>query len=554
MIRKVKISGFKRFESVEFTLPGHIVLAGPNNMGKTTMLQAVAAWNLAFERWRTLNDFHRHGTAFTRMPITRQQFSAVPLRSFDLLWRDRAYSGNIVIEIESDAGWSIPIEFMADSTEQVYVRPVRTAESEILRSVSLPTVFIPPMTGLGTEEPVYTRPKVDQLLGQAKPGDVIRNLLVEAARSDQSWTALSKSIRDLFGYELIPPDSAGANILAEYCQRRDGPRFDLASAGSGFQQVLMLLTFLYTCPASVLLLDEPDAHLHVILQDAIYGELRAVASAKSSQLLIATHSEVIINSVDPRELCLVLQTPRMLADTEERRRLVSSLGILTNTDIMLAEDAPGVLYLEGHTDLEILRAWADVLGHPARELLTTKLFWRPTVAETRSGAAGIPARDHYGALKLVREGLPALEILDGDARAEIEATPITGQGLQRARWPRYEIGSYLVHPNALERFIERQLGGSEASAEARKSMRSHMESVFRKEFLEKPLEPEPLVESYLRTTKARTDILPRILDAAGLPGLPYTRYHEIASLMTAEEIHSDVVQMLDSICRAFGRA
>jgi hypothetical protein len=40
------------------------------------------------------------------------------------------------------------------------------------------------MSGLGTEEPVYQRPKVDQLLGQAKPGDVLRNLLVEVARSD----------------------------------------------------------------------------------------------------------------------------------------------------------------------------------------------------------------------------------------------------------------------------------------------------------------------------------------------------------------------------------
>ena len=38
MIRRVIIEGFKRFDQVEFTLPGHIVLAGPNNTGKTTCL------------------------------------------------------------------------------------------------------------------------------------------------------------------------------------------------------------------------------------------------------------------------------------------------------------------------------------------------------------------------------------------------------------------------------------------------------------------------------------------------------------------------------------
>ena len=104
------------------------------------------------------------------------------------------------------------------------------------------------------------------------------------------------------GYELQAPNAEGADILAEYATRQGGPRFDIASAGSGFQQVLMLLTFLHTRPGSVLLLDEPDAHLHVILQDAIYGELRSVAARQNSQLILATHSEVLINSVEPSEL------------------------------------------------------------------------------------------------------------------------------------------------------------------------------------------------------------------------------------------------------------
>ena len=49
MIRAVTIRRFKRFEEVTFELTGrHVVLAGPNNMGKTTILQAIAAWSLAF--------------------------------------------------------------------------------------------------------------------------------------------------------------------------------------------------------------------------------------------------------------------------------------------------------------------------------------------------------------------------------------------------------------------------------------------------------------------------------------------------------------------------
>ena len=52
-------------------------------------------------------------------------------------------------------------------------------------------------------------------------------------------------------------------------------------------------------------------------------------------------------------------------------------------------------------------------------------------------------------------------------------------------------------------------------------------------------------------TKARTDLLPPALDAAGLPGIPYTHYSEIAAIMFPEEIHPEVKEKLDAIQRAF---
>jgi len=550
VIQRVTIRRFKRFREVTFDLPGHIVLAGPNNTGKTTMLQAVAAWGLALNRWKQLNDFHKHGTAYTRAPIARQAFSAVPLRAFDLLWNERQYEGSIEIEIRSDEGWTVPVELIADSTEQVYVRPKASVDPATLRRADLRTVYVPPMTGLSTDEPVYQRPKQDQLLGQGKPGDIIRNLLVEAHRSG-AWDTLQDSIRRLFSYELIPPDATGADIIAEYQAQPAGPRLDIASAGSGFQQVLMLLTFLYTRPASVLLLDEPDAHLHVILQDAIYGELRSVAAKQNSQLIIATHSEVIINSVDPTELCMILNQPRRLSNAVERTKLSQALGILTQTDIMQAQGAHGILYVEGYTDINILREWARILDHPAREALTTKLFWKPTVWETRVGAPGIKSKDHYEALALVRNDLPGLVLLDGDDDQHIPETEIAGKGLQRLRWRRYEVESYLVHPAALERFVEKVVGPGAMSAESRKDMLAYLEKTFTLAFLADPLKPNPLIDAYLEKRKARTEVIPPILDAAGLHGFPYTRYHEIAAVMTPEEIHPEVIEKLDAIQRAF---
>ena len=547
MIRSVGIRGFKRFREVEFRLPGHVVLAGPNNTGKTTLLQAIASWALALRRWRELNDFNRRN-GYRKVPIARQAFAAVPLGSFDLLWTDRRYHGQIEIELRHDDGWTVTMEFISDSTEQVYVRPARDSTAD-LREIELQAVFVPPMTGLGTDEPLLQWPKIEQLLGLGRPGEVLRNLLTDASRDQTAWEALQAAIGKLFGYRLLPPDASAAHIRAEYQTTDHGTPLDVASAGSGFQQVLMLLAFLNTRHGAVVLLDEPDAHLHMILQDAIYHELRSTAAQHRSQLIVATHSEVVINSVEPRELVVTLSQPRVVADNDERSRLISSLRVLSNADVTQAMEVRGILYVEDYTDINILRAWAEKLQHRALALLTTELMWKPISFHAQQGrpGRGITARDHFAALQLVRDDLPGLELLDGDAHREIGATPITGSGLQRLRWRRYEIESYLLHPEALTRFVAAQVGEGVA--------RQHIDGMLT--WWDQELPPavarNPLGDHpFLNGTKARTDLLPPLLEAAELFLVPYTRYHEIAALMRPDEIHPEVSEKLDAICRAFG--
>ena len=70
-----------------------------------------------------------------------------------------------------------------------------------------------------------------------------------------------------------------------------------------------------------MLLDEPDAHLHILLQDRIFAMLKKFAKESISQLIMATHSERIINAVEPRHLCVLLDKPKIIADTNEKKRL-----------------------------------------------------------------------------------------------------------------------------------------------------------------------------------------------------------------------------------------
>lgn len=550
MISRVVLRNFKRFTQVTFDIPGHLVLAGPNNTGKTTLLQALIAWHHALSQWRQGGSIQRYkGGVFRKHPIGRGDFSAVPVRALDLLWHNRSREGTIEITVTHSSGWTVAMEFMWDTSEQMYVRPTAGTTDPHLAVAKLDPVFVPATTGVTREEPFHQDPYVALILGQARPGDVLRNILVRASNHGEAWTKLALVVKELFGYQLQVPNATGAFIRAEYAQVNGGPNFDIASAGSGFQQVLLLFAMLHQRASTLLLIDEPDAHLHVILQEVVWSRLRRLAAESGSQLIVATHAETFINAVEPRELCLCYSTPRLLSDVAERDRLTASLRCLTNTDLMCVGDAMGVLYTDDYTDLEILRAWARALKHPLAQHLEQSIMWHSRVKDIALCSPGVTSKQHFDALRLVRLDLKGVDLLDGDAKGAPTPPGSQPNGLIRLRWERYEIESYLFHPAALERFVAHVLGMS-ADAE---SFLPHREAL--RTWINDNLPPavarDPLGDhDYLKTTKARSSLIPPILEAGGLLGLPYTRYAEIAERMLAVEIHPEVAAKLNGILNA----
>ncbi len=554
MIRKVTLKNFKRFEDVTFVLPGQLVLAGPNNTGKTTLLQAIAAWSLGLLEWKKLAQPRKVNRAFAWADIERLAFSAAALRSFDLLWRNRATNAPLEsgLQFEGQPG-VMALEFRFQAPGLVNVRPKADVDPDRLAEiVEFETVFIPAIGGLVREEPMLAdRLAIQSRLAQARAGEVLRNLVVLVHARQLEWAALNATLTRMFGVELVAPVRA-AEITCEYRQAgTQGPSFDLASAGSGMLQVLLVLSLLLTHDRAVLLLDEPDAHLHLILQRAIYGELRSVAAARGSQLLIATHSEQVIDSVDPRELCLMYGTPRLVADSDEKAALVQSLGALTHGDLLAVNGALGVLYVEDYTDADLLRAFARALDDDeAFRLLDVQLVCKRAKAESPEGLGSVKPADHWKMLKLVGPALPALELLDGDSPNKAPQR-VTGNGeqLQRLRWDRCEIESYLLHPAPLKRFFEHMLGSGRPEVQAGLD---ELSCTLGADFDPMAEKPPPLIAAYLKSEAVSKGLLPAIMQAAGMHQFPKNRYFEIAHYYQTDEVHWEVQLKIALIKFAFG--
>lgn len=548
MIRRVTIRNFKRFREQAFELADSVVLAGPNNAGKSTLLQAIAIWRFGLERWVAQRS---GGRAVTRsgVAIPRADITAVPLREMNLLWEDRRVTGprgmsgsrrliEIIVAGQTDgASWTCGLELQYANPELVHARPLdaKSLDPEALRSFppaetrQLNIVHVPPLSGIERDEPRRDRGMQDLLVGQGRPGEILRNLLLEIAESDEEgWRALQDHIRDLFQIELIKPSYAPAQpyIVCEYKEPGHSRPLDLSNAGSGTLQVLLLFGFLYARPATVILLDEPDAHQHVILQKQVYDLVRRVARERGGQVIAATHSEVVLNATEPaRVIGLFGEEPRTLDSETERDQLREALKRVTTTDLLLAREAGAVLYVESETDQRILTEWARILDHPARSF-----FERPFVHWLGGRSLG-EAKAHFFAMRSAFPTLRGLCLLDGDNRDEPDAET-TSAGLHVLRWRRYEIENYLLQPEAIKRFVDFPLrdAGIEGAfwsqvPQGTDLFGDHVSLVRVKastEFL------VPLLESLERSTPKRDLYL-------------------LAARMRAEEIHPEIREKLDRI-------
>lgn len=315
-----------------------------------------------------------------------------------------------------------------------------------------------------------------------------------------------------------------------------GVPLDLSSGGRGLQQTMLILSHMYTSPGAVLLLDEPDAHLEILRQREIYQLIADAASDSGSQIIAASHSEVILNEAAGKDIVVAFVGPRPHRVDDRGSQLLKSLRDIGFEHYYQAEQTGWVLYLEGSTDLAILQAFARRLGHPAATALE-----RPFVHYVGNQTSNVRAH-YYG----IREALPDVKgvaVFDSGVEAE------RGH-LECLTWKRQEIENYVCSQSTLESYAHASgpQFGVEESSQRVATMREAIGEV--RGALETLGEGSPWNDDAKVSDVFLTPLFRQYFEKLGLPNLMNKKsFYELAEHVPDDEISDEVVEKLDAIVR-----
>ena len=343
LLHYLEIQNFKHFgERQRIELDHPAVLIGPNNCGKTTAIQAIALWSQAVRTWYESKGRSRPKER-TATSLNRLNIVSVPVQRTRYFWHNTAVrTGNREIPLlitvgvqHENAVEPVTMRFRNQGEDLVYCTPDETTlrNPEAIRTAAgLNVHLLYPMSGLETEEPILQPGRIDVLLGQGQTAQVLRNLcLLVFQKSRDDWRQIVRLTERLFSVELgDPTETARGSIDLFYGQPGVREPLEVSVAGRGLQQVLLISAYLYSRRNAVLLIDEPDAHLETLRQRQVYVLLREIAAENDSQVVLVTHSEVLMDEALDHNLTLLLgQRADNLAAKPEIRNALTYIGNVT---------------------------------------------------------------------------------------------------------------------------------------------------------------------------------------------------------------------------------
>lgn len=504
MLHSVTLTKFKKFTDTTFELvpEGITFLAGGNNSGKSTLLQAIAVWEfcrLILENERGRGSLLA-GYSGQGLGLSNDEFSPISVASLKHLWT------NLTTQSIGSDGYSLAIECkwvdaagtekylklaLALTNDRLFVKQVG---SNLLATDVLPTVaYLPPFAGIVSKENKMSAADRRSMIGRGLAGGIIRNLILDmqtanekkrsdlkqgrtkikskdlaALRKEDPWEILQTTMAKTFGLQLIvePFNDLFHTSIKVQCVKgklegttfKRFPNFkarDLMAEGSGFLQWTSVYVLALSPSVRTLLLDEPDAHLHPSLQSQLVDALEEIVKVSGKQVLMATHSTEILRWADHSSVMQFKGNgAKYLKEPEQKISLFLGLGSDYAPKLDPLRKHKRLLIVENMSDERLLKAFAGTAGIVWPKNLVA---WPWTGSSSERKNLFLQLQKEVPGLKAIsirdRDDL-SLESVDVDTLRDKSTTSPHDDMLIRV-WRRRHIENYLLLPDAIARAAER---------------------------------------------------------------------------------------------------
>lgn len=410
-LRDVRIRNFRNLQDLSIELrPGFNALVGRNNTGKSNLFLAIRhALGPAAARgdflWLTEDDVFADETGRATDPIridlSFAELSDVQLAQFfEILDYKPLEPDKSLARIHFEAVWipkkrrfrvqrwggadegersPIPTEILA-SIPVTFLPALRDAESALSpgRHSRLARLF---------EDLAAGDPTAEHERGIRKIFEAANSALEEHPLISDVQASLRSATKDMAGSDFVgisirAADPEFSRILRMLRVLLDGnPVPELASSGLGYNNLLYIATVLAHLKdapgdeSSILLIEEPEAHLHPQLTERLGHFLAGrLPGASLPQTLVSTHSPTLASNVKPHQVSVLFarnddaritcnSLHRIGLSAAEERQLQRMLDI-TRATLYFAK---GLILVEGVTEELLIPELALRLGHDLSE-------------------------------------------------------------------------------------------------------------------------------------------------------------------------------------------
>lgn len=348
-IKSVELSLFKSFKKTRVKFEGGLnLLVGANNSGKSTILQAIyLAFDFLkltkgiseFDRKRAAKDARLRGSTIRSitLPFHEDSYIAEGLKRRSI--RDRATNIRIGLSEGVDFMETITfpggnlLVFSSDGSLHAGTAQYRKRINNIVKQQKRFPLFIPSFAGVATKEEIKVSEVIKHYIASGRSNEVLRNQLKNISKS--KINLLNKYLK--LGFDVEISGSKIKEILLSSLYRVGDYNLDISAAGSGFQQILQILVYIVTSSADIILIDEPDAHLHYRLQNILYDILRELTE-NDKQIIVATHSQIFIKRALQHDDRLILtntelQEQKSIRKYDESLRVLYEEGLISEDEV-----------------------------------------------------------------------------------------------------------------------------------------------------------------------------------------------------------------------------